>query len=402
MSNATSAFMVSIETNQGGRNDNQDYAAEVDTPLGKLVIVCDGMGGTKGGALASEIATVAIINAFKTIQPGISPLTILRQAVEAANTAVYERSKANPSLRGMGTTATALLLGDQYQAYMAHVGDSRIYQINKGKLIFRTKDHSVVQEMVDKGQLSEVDARFHPDSNRITRALGVKERVEVEINHCTFKQNDIFILTSDGIHGELDEKSILKTVKQSRTIFEVSQHLIKDAFDNGMKSKNGKHDNLTIATVALNSVLKRMPSPINIPLVSVLVTAIIIVSVWLWLIPNPPIQETNIPHRENAYTMDQEITDEISNICNKIQNLKISTQLTINEINAIETNFKTTFVTTTEKYKSFYEISDNKCQFIPKKVKCDSITYNKNVKRIQELITSIKNIQPILNTPTKK
>lgn len=253
MSQEKLSYLVSIETHVGGRAENQDYAAELDVPLGKLVLICDGMGGAKGGALASEVAALAVINAIKNTNLSVPPLTALRQAVEAANAAVFELSKADSSLRGMGTTIAALLIGHNHQAYVAHVGDSRVYQFSKSKLIFRTKDHSWVQEMVDRGQINPEEARLHPDSNRITRALGIKDQVEVEINLLNVKLNDVFVLTSDGIHGEIEEKEMSRVLKRAKRVFDVSHELAKVAAANGQISKNGRHDNLTIAAVALKS-----------------------------------------------------------------------------------------------------------------------------------------------------
>lgn len=249
---------IYIDSNIGGRVENQDYALKLETKLGQLVLVCDGMGGAKGGALASELASIVIRKEFENLSGTENPVEAIQKAIQKANKLIFEKSRSDMAVRGMGTTVALLLISpDHRQAYTAHVGDSRVYQIRKGKRLFKTRDHSVVQEMVQRGELKEKEARTHPQSNQITRALGIKEIAEIEYGHFTCKPYDVFLVTSDGIHGEIEDTEIAKIAAKGPSSVNISQALIQTAFTNGEKSKNGGHDNLTVATIVVFYSSKR-------------------------------------------------------------------------------------------------------------------------------------------------
>ena len=148
-----------VDSRIGGRKENQDSAGFRETELGSLIVVCDGMGGMQGGSVASQLAVQTILETVALADKKTNPKTVLIQAIKNANSAIIEHGQNNPTLRGMGTTATVLLL-TPYSALTAYVGDSRIYQLRNGKKIFRTFDHSMVFEMVKKRIISEEQARL--------------------------------------------------------------------------------------------------------------------------------------------------------------------------------------------------------------------------------------------------
>ncbi len=191
------------------RKENQDAYAVVESGLGYTVcVVCDGMGGPKGGKLASALAVEAFMDHCLTgLRPDMSSgqvQLLAEQAVENANRAVYERSLAEPRLRGMGTTlVSAVIRGDQ--ALVTNVGDSRAYVIRTGaqdqkRGIARiTKDHSVVEKLVDMGNITEEEARRHPDRNLITRALGPEKAILSDSYLVRLYPGDSLLLCSDGL-----------------------------------------------------------------------------------------------------------------------------------------------------------------------------------------------------------
>ena len=162
------------DTRKGGRAENQDSCGFIDTPLGFVAIVCDGMGGGPSGQLASSTAVQKMVEYIVNVPAGQSRSEVMKQAIEYAHQTILEMGKANPSLRGMGTTVAAVLIND-YSAIIAHVGDSRVYQFRWKQKIFRTADHSMVGELVRNGTLTEEQARLSSQSNIITKALNLNE-----------------------------------------------------------------------------------------------------------------------------------------------------------------------------------------------------------------------------------
>ena len=193
------------ESRIGGRSENQDSFDWADTPLGFLVTVCDGMGGGPGGKTASSIAVKEIIAGVMEADQQESPSNILIKAIRRANMAIINRGTEQPALQGMGSTCTVVLITPK-SATVAHVGDSRVYQFRGNEKIFRTFDHSMVFELVKQKVITEEQARLSAQSNVITRALGIKPDVEVEVTERPFETGDRFLLCTDGIHGAVEEK----------------------------------------------------------------------------------------------------------------------------------------------------------------------------------------------------
>ena len=231
------------ESRIGGRNENQDSYGFVDTPMGFLAVVCDGMGGANGGKTASAIAVEVILNYVLQSCEQASLQVILSKAISEANRSIIDYAHNNPDLTGMGTTVTALLLNDD-AVYVAHVGDSRIYQLRNGRKVFRTFDHSMVFELVKKKVLTEEQARLSSQSNIITRALGIGKDVIVDTQELCYRKNDRFILCSDGFYSAMCEKDFIKTVGIGR-LANIILDNASEKIDNIGKSKGGGHDNLT-------------------------------------------------------------------------------------------------------------------------------------------------------------
>lgn len=284
-----------IASDIGGRAENQDFAAHKETKLGRLFLVCDGMGGTKGGAIASELAVDVILTYFDRVTGFEEPLECLRAAITQANKVIFEKSISNSDLRGMGTTVAALLIREhQKKFYTSHVGDSRVYHIRHGRLRFRTKDHSVVQGKVDRGEISEKEARFDPHSNQITRALGVKDSVEIDQSTFEYTPLDVFLLTSDGIHGEIDESEILKIVSSGKNATNLAENIKVTCMTNGAVSKAGKHDNLTIVAVVADPQIWSA-NPRNRIRIAAVVVTLVIIGITSWFLrtsspSDPPAQ----------------------------------------------------------------------------------------------------------------
>lgn len=221
------------------------------TRRGFLAIVCDGMGGMKGGEIASRLATEEIIR-FLDEPASEGDLDdenqmALRKAICSANMVVRTRALEKPSLSGMGTTVTALLINED-KASVAYVGDSRVYQIRKGRKKFRTFDHSMVFEMVKEGVLTEEQARLSAQSNIILRALGTKDDIEVETYDLSYDKGDIFFLCSDGIWGSMPEKELIERIDINQSPKSVTEKLAVYVNNLGLK-RGGGHDNLTAAMV---------------------------------------------------------------------------------------------------------------------------------------------------------
>ncbi|MBQ3147899.1 MAG: serine/threonine-protein phosphatase [Alistipes sp.] len=249
-----------VDSRIGGRSENQDGYAYSDTPIGTIIVVCDGMGGMQGGRIASAMAVSSIVNSVKIAFENDDPEEVLRKAIEKANKDIIQAGVGNPELYGMGTTVVALLLTYQC-ATIAHVGDSRIYQLRGKRKHYRTFDHSLVFDMVKNGVFTEEQARQSNQSNIILRALGVGAEVEPEIYQLPYEKGDRFLLCTDGFWGSMPEPKLIKTLTQKHKI----GHIIEttaDIVDSIGQSKGGNHDNLTAAMVELkcNSVMKEKMS----------------------------------------------------------------------------------------------------------------------------------------------
>ena len=248
------------DTRQGGRPENQDSCGFIDTELGFIALVCDGMGGGPAGQLASSTAVQKIVEYIVNAPQDITRMEALKNAIEYAHKAIIEKGKENPKLQGMGTTVTALLINKQ-SAIVAHVGDSRIYQFRRGRKIFRSADHSMVAELVRNGTLTEEQARLSSQSNIITRALGGQAEQLAEAYELPYEKGDRFMLCTDGIWGMLPEKELIRKTAKTASLSGAVDATVIEVDEIGRKNGNS-HDNLTMALIETkqDSILKEKMS----------------------------------------------------------------------------------------------------------------------------------------------
>ncbi len=226
------------------RSENQDFGT-LTTPKeearshagGRLLIVADGMGGHRGGATASRLATETVKNHYLGSETE-DVAAALRQAVTLANTRVFAQSQTNPDLRGMGTTTSALVIRGN-QGWFAHVGDSRIYLVRGDTITQLTEDHSLVATMVREGLLTTQEAENHPRRNVLQRSIGVGEEVEIDIRGpIDVQENDVFILCSDGLHGLVKEEEMKQIARLP--LQQAADEFVKLALERGAP------DNVTV------------------------------------------------------------------------------------------------------------------------------------------------------------
>lgn len=249
-------FLGFIESRQGGRSENQDSCGFADTLLGLLVVVCDGMGGGPGGKTASIVAVETIIRTVRSATADSDRVKTIEAAIRNAHHQLLALQKEKPSLTGMGTTATILLINKQ-SAMVAHVGDSRVYQLRWGNKVFRTEDHSLVGEMVRKKAMTEDEARTSSNSNLIQRALGVGAEVKADICERPYEKGDRFMLCTDGVWGVMKEKELMESVARTKTLSGALEKTMVKVDELGM-ADGGRHDNFTMALLMTthNSILK--------------------------------------------------------------------------------------------------------------------------------------------------
>ena len=231
------------------RARNED-AVFGDAELG-LAILADGMGGYKGGEVASGMATTWLANNFtqfvKAFNAGIEalgdPVQRINDEICAANSAIFNASQSQSRYAGMGTTLVFTWFVDN-RLFIAHVGDSRVYRWRASNLELLTKDHSLLQEQIDSGMISVEDARYSANKNLVTRALGVDATVEVDIAEHVTQSGDILLLCSDGLNDMLDDGEIAGILHlYGKTPTLAAEHLIDQA------NLNGGRDNVSVILV---------------------------------------------------------------------------------------------------------------------------------------------------------
>ena len=228
------------------RNTNQDACITAMLPdSAALAVVCDGMGGANGGDVASRTATELICeyvkNSYNSAQSNDRLLELLKNAVLSANLEIYDIACKNENLSGMGTTVVAAIIKPQ-TALICNVGDSRAYLIEEA-ITQITRDHSVVQSLIEKGELTAEEARVHPKKNVITRALGVEENVMPDLYEIAFSENSKLLLCTDGLSNFVNDTEILNTFNDNKTE-NIAEILVDKA------NAGGGGDNITAVVVA--------------------------------------------------------------------------------------------------------------------------------------------------------
>ncbi|HEX9895984.1 MAG TPA: Stp1/IreP family PP2C-type Ser/Thr phosphatase [Gemmatimonadales bacterium] len=214
-----------------------------------IFIVADGMGGHAAGEVASEMAVRIIADELGSFRglPDADVASRLFKAIQSANGAIFRRTLVEHDKRGMGTTATAMVLFPR-RYLIAQVGDSRAYILREGKLFQITKDHSYVQEQVDAGLLTSDQARTHPYGNVITRCVGSNEEVVPDLYFGNLQSGDVILLASDGLTGMLEDDQLARIMKADSDPTQWVDTMISDA------NRRGGLDNITVIIVRVDSV----------------------------------------------------------------------------------------------------------------------------------------------------
>jgi protein phosphatase len=209
-----------------------------------LYVVADGMGGAQAGEVASRLA----VEAFKDgLADSATPEAALTFLAQAANARIYELSHANAEQAGMGTTLTAVYVGER-EVSIAHVGDSRAYCLRDGQLLKLTDDHSLVDELIRQGRLTPEEAVEHPQRSVITRALGIEGEVEVDTRSLTGQAGDVYLICSDGLTTMVSEEQVARVLVESPSLRDAGERLIATA------NQAGGRDNITVVLLRLEEV----------------------------------------------------------------------------------------------------------------------------------------------------
>lgn len=228
------------------RNMNQDYIyVSPDDESIKLYILADGMGGYNGGEIASKLAVESVKNYIKSYFSSIqldreSILQFLKEAIEYANKIVYERARADKDLEEMGTTLEICLIHSN-KAFIAHVGDSRVYRIRKNFIRKLTTDHSYVEKLVKDGTITREESYSHPKKNMLTQAIGCEPNIEPQIMVKGFLKDDILLICSDGLTNMVSENEIYGILRTN--IEKANEILVSRA------NENGGYDNISVIIV---------------------------------------------------------------------------------------------------------------------------------------------------------
>ena len=225
------------------RQINQDFVYLSETPVGNLpniFIVADGMGGHNAGDFASRYAVETIVGEVKASFEK-NPTIILGKAIDKANACIRQKAGGDKTLMGMGTTIVIATCIGKYLE-VANVGDSRLYLVND-RIEQVTIDHSLVEEMIQRGGIDRSSARNHPDKNIITRALGARNTIEADFFNLELEAGDIVLLCSDGLTNMVEDEDIRRVLKSGRDLKERAETLVQMANDNGGK------DNISVIII---------------------------------------------------------------------------------------------------------------------------------------------------------
>ncbi|HCW53206.1 MAG TPA: Stp1/IreP family PP2C-type Ser/Thr phosphatase [Clostridium sp.] len=218
---------------------NEDYAAYYEDADFKIYVVADGMGGHNAGEVASKMAAERIVDYVKDNFSKVNEKKLIEIAIEEANREIFNFSMTSDKLNGMGTTVTACLI-TRRNIYVANVGDSSCVGIKEGMIKKITKDHSLVQELIDSGTISEMEAVNHPKKNIITRALGTSLNVCVDVFDVMNGEYEVLLLCSDGLTNELTKEEILEIVMSEENYDDIANELVD------MAKEKGGRDNITV------------------------------------------------------------------------------------------------------------------------------------------------------------
>lgn len=235
--NLPAGILSAFRTDVGKVRANNQDAPIVSEKL-RLYGVADGMGGHKGGEVASTSARDDLLRELEGKTPSVAALS---GAIEEVNRQIYHQQEHDDALTGMGTTLSVLWMSDNF-VYIGHVGDSRVYLLRDGEFKQMTLDHSLVEQLVREGVLTEEEAQNHPKRNIITRAIGTDESVEVDVVVEERRKGDLWLACSDGLHGLVDDRQMRDALRQYAPE-KAADVLLKAALDAGGR------DNVTLVIV---------------------------------------------------------------------------------------------------------------------------------------------------------
>jgi len=243
-------MLVSAKTDIGmKRSTNQDSYSYGQFENGTITwaVVCDGMGGMAAGNIASITAVEVIAGALEqNLSPKSSPSfvkNLLKTSIESANAKIFSMAEENEDMRGMGTTVVAVVV-IKGVAYFAHAGDSRAYYYSNNQLSQVTTDHSVVQTLFESGQLTQDEAKNHPNKNIITRALGVASYIDVDFETLDVSEGDTVLLCTDGLTNCIDDE-LIKLASTDNDFSSLAERLVE------LANQNGGNDNITVVAVKI-------------------------------------------------------------------------------------------------------------------------------------------------------
>jgi protein phosphatase len=242
------SYTFVAQTDRGRVRANNEDSVDFD-PVSGLAVLADGMGGYKAGEVASALATGHIkAELSRWLQASGQTVNVrhIRQAAQScvanANALILASARANPEHAGMGTTlVVAIFCGPQL--ILGHVGDSRCYRLRDGVLLQLTRDHSVLQEQIDAGLLTPAQAAQSSDRNLVTRALGVENAANLELNDFPVQADDLYLLCSDGLTDMVHDAGIAATLRQRTTLDQMARDLVQ------MANQNGGRDNIAVVLV---------------------------------------------------------------------------------------------------------------------------------------------------------
>lgn len=254
--NVEDAISVARLTDVGLHRDHNEDAVASDLSIG-LLVLADGMGGYKAGEVASEIAVLTLTAEMneamrhKTairFMPGLLPeAQMLMHAVERANETIYQISQEQPQCAGMGTTLVVGIFTDN-KLVVGHIGDSRMYRLREGVLTQLTEDHSFLQEQLNAGLITPQQAKISVNKNLVTRALGIDEEVDLEVQEFAVEVDDIYLLCSDGLTDLVEDDEICKLLLDANgNIENAAARLVQTANEHGGK------DNISVVIAMVNS-----------------------------------------------------------------------------------------------------------------------------------------------------
>lgn len=243
-------MLVSAKTDIGmKRSTNQDSYSYGQFENGTITwaVVCDGMGGMAAGNIASITAVEVIAGALEqNLSPKSSPSfvkNLLKTSIESANAKIFSMAEENEDMRGMGTTVVAVVV-IKGVAYFVHAGDSRAYYYSNNQLSQVTTDHSVVQTLLESGQLTQDEAKNHPNKNIITRALGVASYIDVDFETLDVSEGDTVLLCTDGLTNCIDDE-LIKLASTDNDFSSLAERLVE------LANQNGGNDNITVVAVKI-------------------------------------------------------------------------------------------------------------------------------------------------------